>query len=154
LNGITEIKSNNMDKKFTIEGNAKIAKFMKWETSYHDAENNIRLFKIPTDWLPNDEVVKEYAAIEAVNMKFDSSMEWIQPVLDKIKTRIIYGTTIGNSISIITYSNNNQYGFSIENGVYFNEVLTTSHIESAYKLVLDFIDWYITNKKLGDSYKK
>lgn len=81
--------------------------------------------------------------------KINNTIDWILPLMEKIRTRRIYGTCIPMSISIINDVPNKKKGFEISNRIYQNEVLCSDFIESAYKISIHFIDWYAENRKLG-----
>lgn len=130
-----------MEKDEILEGNKLIAEFMDipaWK-SYWNKEDT-------SDWFDTQKL--EDVGIKGVNigsgstkyLYFDSSWDWLMPVVEKIETLKKPVHIHSNGCTIYEYVR-----FSIDAGHWFTEKYGNSKLEATWLAVVEFINWY--NKK-------
>lgn len=108
----------------TIEGNKLIAEFLGWKNK---GMVNLELW----ERFSND------TCINTAECKFNSSWDWLMPVVEKIE-KTDFVVIIKQTECVIV---NN----SGETPMFIQEILTTK-IESVWRACVEFIKWYNENK--------
>lgn len=126
-----------------IKGNNLIAEFMEYEIAGTDGDTSAVLAYYFPDNHPT-----HAGMVSADSLLFNSSWDWLMPVVEKIeKDRnciIIDGT------SCHIDSNDGQYSETnccTMNNRFETDKDTESKIESTWMAVVEFINWYNKNKK-------
>jgi hypothetical protein len=79
-------------------------------------------------------------AMNAWQLKYDSLWEWLMPVIDKIRSEWGNDVILNGDLTVIKKTK----GFKTK-GFKKIEVLESGSIQSAYKAVLLYIEWYNKN---------
>lgn len=118
-----------------IENNKLIAEFMGWE----EADND--MYDFPDNF--KDTLREEYDCIDGSLMKFNTSWDWLMPVVEKIESFIF---DEDNSFNV-TIGATNYCVIQDSNGEVYDEVedMGESKIQTVYNGIVKFIKWYNKN---------
>jgi hypothetical protein len=111
-----------METKKIEETNKLIAEFMGWVEKY-PGENYVA-FYLPKGWCPDFKITEDFEALEPKEMLFNSSWDWLMPVIRKIALEN-EETKLTNVIRLPSRN--------------FGSLHLHSPIETVYKAVIEYI---------------